>query len=65
MSVNDRARPLVLLLVLVLIILAALQLPGVRLPFVEHTQAQPLPGMNHSQCVEAGGHFDIILGCTR
>jgi len=62
--VNDRLRPVLLLFVLVLVILFAAQLPGVRLPFVQHAQSGPLPGMNGSQCAEAGGHYDIILGCA-
>jgi hypothetical protein len=65
MSVSDRARPLLLLFLFVVLLLAALQMPGVRLPFVQPEQTRPLPGMNPSQCAAAGGHFDIILGCAR
>jgi hypothetical protein len=62
--VNDRLRPVFLLFILVLIILAGMQLPGVRLPFVPRAQSGPLPGMNQSQCAEAGGTYDLILGCS-
>jgi cbb3-type cytochrome oxidase cytochrome c subunit len=62
--VNDRLRPVLLLLILVLIILAAAQLPGVTLPFAKQSKTGPIPGMNSSQCAEAGGKFDLIYGCV-
>jgi len=55
---------LVLLLFLVLLLWAAAQLPGVQLPFVQHAKTGPIPGMNSSQCAEAGGKFDLIYGCV-
>lgn len=61
---NDRLRPFFLLFILVLIILAGMQLPGVRLPFVQQSQSGPLPGMNQSQCAQAGGTYSLIYGCT-
>jgi hypothetical protein len=62
--VNDRLRPLLLLFILVLIILAGMQLPGVRLPFVQQSQSGPLPGMTSKQCSDAGGVWNLIYGCS-
>jgi hypothetical protein len=62
--VNDRLRPLFLLFILVLIILAGMQLPSVRLPFAPQGQSGPIPGMNRSQCADAGGTYSLIYGCA-
>jgi hypothetical protein len=63
--VNARLRPFVILFFLLLLIVAALQMPGARLPFVSPGEPRALPGMNQQQCEAAGGHHDLILGCTK
>jgi hypothetical protein len=63
--VNGRLRPFVILLFLLLLIVAALQMPGARLPFMTPGEPRALPGMSQRECEAAGGHYDIVLGCTK